>query len=154
MEKTLLYLLVTTIVGILIKKFIKLYVGETPVEAPDQPSEPPSTSSNLQASINTFGEPDDIIVANPTKANDPTSTILIYRSKGMLVYDNIAIDKNAIVNISFHNIAIPYTPDNYEIVIKTTLKDHPEIYIHTGPDIAWTQNVINDLLHVFPLFQP
>lgn len=154
MEKTLLYFLVTTIVGILIKKCIKLYVGEPPVEAPDQPSEPPSSSPNLQASINAFGEPDDIIVANPTKANEKTGAILVYHSKGMMVYNNIAIDKNAIIDITFHNTAIPSTPDNYEIVIKTRLKDHPEINIQTGPDITWTQNVINDLLHVFPLFQP
>ena len=149
MEKTLLYFLVTTIVGILIKKCVKLYVGEPPVEAPDQPSEPPSSSPNLQASINAFGEPDDIIVANPTKANEKTGAILVHHSKGMTVYNNIAI-----VDITFHNTAIPSTPDNYEIVIKTTLRDHPEINIPTGPDISWTQNVINDLLHVFPLFQP
>lgn len=148
MEKTLLYLLVTTIVGILIKKFIKLYVGEPPVEAPDQPSEPPSTSSNLQASINAFGEPDDIIVANPTKANDPTSTILVYHSKRTLVYNNIVINKKAIADITFHNIAIPYTPDIYEIVIKTTLKDHPEIFIRTGPDISWTQDVLMQIKSV------
>ena len=110
MEKTLLYFLVTTIVGILIKKCVKLHVGEPPVEAPDQPSEPPSSSSSLQASINAFGEPDDIIVANPTKANEKTGAILVYHSKGMMVYNNIAIDKNTIVDITFHNTAIPSTP--------------------------------------------
>lgn len=148
MEKTLLYLLVTAILGILIKKCFKLFVGETPVEAPDQPSVAPTLRNSLDVSLSSYGEPDDIIVVDPTKMNEATGSILVYHSKRTLVYNNIVINKKAIADITFHNIAIPYTPDIYEIVIKTTLKDHPEIFIRSGPDISWTQDVLMQIKSV------
>lgn len=145
MEKTLLYILVTTIVGILIKKCFKLFVGEQPLEAPGQPYVSPTPRSDLDSSIMSYGEPDDVIVIDPTKANETKGSILVYHSKGTLVYDNISIDKKAITSISFHNTAIPYSPDDYEIIIKTTLENHPELFIRTGNNISWTQEVLGQI---------
>lgn len=144
MEKTLLYALITAIVGILIKKCYKLFVGEQPVEAPDQPyvSTP---RADLDSAIMSYGEPDGVIVVDPTKANETKGSILVYHSNGTLVYDNICIDKKAITSISFYNTAIPYSPDDYEIIIKTTHEKHPEIFIRTGNNISWTKEVLEQI---------
>ena len=145
MNKEFIIIILSIIVSSLVGYLFRLFgFGKwiQPVEAPDQPYEPLTVNDCLQSSILTYGEPDHIIVANATRANEAKGAILVYDSQGYMLYDHVRIDKKAISEITFHNAASPYEPNNYQIVIKTTLPDKPTIYIPTGSDITWTQDVL------------
>ena len=81
-----------------------------------------------------FGEPDEVIVVNPERVNNPDGVILFYREKGLLYYDNKAIPVKEIVDITSLNAANPYLPGDYQIVIKLRSNETHRISVADGPE--------------------
>lgn len=94
-------------------------------------------------------EPDEQIVVSPTHINESKGSILVYRNKGILVYDGIQIPMGSISDISFNNVANPYLPVEYHILVK--VKDGRVLHIPAGMDGTSAQEVViklRDICHV------
>lgn len=79
-----------------------------------------------------LGEPDDLVVIDPTRPDDPKGAILLYRREGLLVYDGIRIPVAGIKDVSFINASNPYLPEAYHILLG--MQDGQVLHIPAGND--------------------
>ena len=98
---------------------------------------------NNQNSIPPFGEPDDIIIINPTRINESDSIILYYKEKNLFFYNTSAIPINEIRDITACNGANAYIKGYYQIVI--TLNNNEKYYIPVGDDQETLSVVLSSL---------
>lgn len=90
------------------------------------------------------GEPDDQIVVNPTRANEPDGCILLYRKEGVLVYGDKRIPIDKIVDAFVINInSNPYLPPEY--YLRLNLEDGKFERIPAGLDAEWAQEALKQL---------
>jgi hypothetical protein len=87
-----------------------------------------------------YGEPDDIILVNATRANEAMGVILDY--KDFFVVEGRRIDKSKIQDVTFNNSGTPYTPNEYQVIIVTGSSQNDYIHINTGYDATWTKDVV------------
>ena len=93
------------------------------------------------------GEPDEQIVVSPTRINESTGSIFVYRDKGILVYNGAQIPLDSISDVSFNNVAPnPYVPGEYHILL--ILKDGRVLHIPAGMDGIYAQEVAMKLRDV------
>lgn len=102
--------------------------------------------SGLENMINLYGEPEDIIVINPTKPKEKGGVILIYEQKGGIVVDGKFINKKDITNVELKNAATPYTANDYQIIISTICHEMPYLFVHLGNDTLWADNVYKQIV--------
>ena len=88
-------------------------------------------------------EPDDVIVVNPTKANEPEGSILLYRKEGVLVYGDKQIPLDKITDVSMTNVSNPYIPGAYHLLL--VLSGGKVTHIPAGPDREWAQEALVQL---------
>ena len=93
--------------------------------------------------IQIAGEPDDVIVVNPTKANEPDGSILIYRKEGILVFYDKQIPLDKIVDVSVTNVSNPYIPGAYHLLL--VLSDGKVAHIPAGADREWANEALIQL---------
>ena len=93
--------------------------------------------------IQIAGEPDDVIVVNPTKANEPDGSILIYRKEGVLVFFDKKIQLDKIVDVSVTNVSNPYIPGAYHLLL--VLSDGKVAHIPAGADREWANEALLQL---------
>jgi len=90
------------------------------------------------------GEPDEQIVVNPTRANEPDGAILVYRKEGVLVYEDKKIPIDKIVDAFVINInSNPYLPAEY--YLRLNLEDKTFERIPAGLDGEWAQEALKQL---------
>ena len=90
------------------------------------------------------GEPDELIVVNPTRANEPDGAILVYRKEGVLVYGEKRIPIDKIVDAFVINInSNPYLPAEY--YLRLNLEDKTFERIPAGQDGEWAQEALKQL---------
>lgn len=94
-----------------------------------------------------YGEPDHIVVVNPTRGNDTEGTVLEFKSKNMLVINGMPIEKQHIRDISFSNFAIAYIPNDYKVIIITDLPGQSVIHIPLGAgnEAHYANQVVKDI---------
>lgn len=102
-------------------------------------------TADLAAITNKYGAPDDSIVVNPTRGNEPDGVVLFYDREGFLYFNGIVVRKDEITDITFFNSAIPYVGNDYQIAITTNSEEHPNVYIPTGNDLGWANNVLEQI---------
>lgn len=88
-----------------------------------------------------FGEPDDIIVADATRANEAAGCILVYKQKRILIVAGELVSINDIVDVTSVNTATPYTVGQYQLVLTTKRTDRQYIRMDVGMDSEWARNV-------------
>lgn len=88
-----------------------------------------------------FGEPDDIIVADATRANEAAGCILVYKQKRALVIGGEPISMDDITDVTSVNTATPYTVGQYQVVFTTKRADRQYIRLDVGMDAEWARNV-------------
>ena len=89
-------------------------------------------------------EPDDLVVINPTRVNEPDGAILVYRKEGVLVFDGKQIPIGKIVEgyVSNSNNN-PYLPVAYHILL--AMDDKNIVHIPAGQDFEWAQEALKQL---------
>ena len=105
----------------------------------------PDAELNVQGLVEKFGEPDDMIVANPTRGNEVDSTILVYREKGFLIISGLVVKKSEIKDVVLKNEEIPYLPADYQLRFTTDLKDYPCLFVPVGNTLTWGNEVLLQL---------
>ena len=88
-------------------------------------------------------EPDDLIVVNPTKANEPEGSILLYRKEGVLVYGDKQIPLDMITDVSMTNVSDPYILGAYHLLL--VLSNGQVAHIPAGPDREWANEALIQL---------
>ena len=90
------------------------------------------------------GEPDEQIIVNPTRANEPDGAILVYRTEGVLVYGEKKIPIDKIVDaFVINNNSNPYLPPEYSL--RLNLEDGKFERIPAGLDGEWAQEALKQL---------
>ena len=89
-------------------------------------------------------EPDDMVVVNPTRANEADGAILIYRKEGVLVYNGTQIPMAQIVDAFVINVNDnPYIPAAYHIQLN--LGKGKAARIPAGNDAEWAHEALKQL---------
>ena len=89
---------------------------------------------DVQTIFDEYGEPDELIVLDATRAGEVEAVVVVYKRKGFWVINGSPISQSAIVDVTFNNASTPYGIDDYQIVLRTTQDDTPYIWLHVGND--------------------
>ena len=95
----------------------------------DSAKSQPKTIDDLIAQ---FGEPDDIVLLDATRGNDPDYVVLCYDKS--LIINGIEIKKSDIAEITFNNAAVAYMPNDYQIIVVPVDPQQPFIHLRVGLD--------------------
>ena len=89
-----------------------------------------------------YGEPEDVILVNATRANEAMGVILVY--KDFFVIEGRRIEKRDITGVTFNNSGTPYARGEYQVIIDIR---HGQDYLHVnaGYDAAWTKDVAEEI---------
>ena len=90
-----------------------------------------------------YGEPEDVILINATRANEAMGVILAY--KNFLVVEGHRIEKTDISDVTFNNSGTPYAQGEYQIIIAAGQKQKNYLHINAGYDAAWTMDVVEQI---------
>ena len=88
-------------------------------------------------------EPDEVIILDPTRANELNGAVLLYRKEGFLAFGTGLIPIDRIKDISISNASNPYHPCAYHIHLK--LNDGRVAHIPAGQDAEWANDVLIQL---------
>lgn len=109
-----------------------------PLETTEQPR-------TLDMLITEHGEPDDTIITDPTRAEEPQGAILVYHMKGIMVYQDRVIKKSDIIGLTFNNSTNPYLATDYQVIITTNNKTMPQVRLYVGNDADWAKTVVANI---------
>lgn len=102
------------------------------------PKEPDTKAVPLPA------EPDDLVIVNPTRANDPEGAVLVYRKEGVLVFNGTQIPLDQIVDAFVINVNDnPYIPAAYHIQLN--MEKGKAARIPAGNDAEWANEALKQL---------
>ena len=102
------------------------------------PKEPDTKAVPLPA------EPDDLVIVNPTRANDPEGAVLVYRKEGVLVFNGTQIPLDQIVDAFVINVNDnPYIPAAYHIQLN--MEKGKATRIPAGNDAEWANEALKQL---------
>ena len=105
--------------------------------------EGPNSELNMEGLVEKYGDPDDTIIANPTRGNDVEGCILVYREKGFFIINGLEVKKSEITDYIMKNDGPnPYLPADYQLHITTTLDDYPMLCVSLGNEIFWAEQVV------------
>ena len=88
-------------------------------------------------------EPDEVIILDPTRANELNGAVLLYRKEGFLAFGTGLIPIDRIKDISISNASDPYRPCAYHIHLK--LNDGRVAHIPAGQDGEWANEALKQL---------
>ena len=81
-----------------------------------------------------YGQPDDVVVLDASRANEMQSLILFYHATDMAVITGSLIKISEITSVAPKNLALPYTVDEWAVIINTSNKLHPVFRLRVGYD--------------------
>ena len=89
-----------------------------------------------------YGEPDDVILVNATRANEAMGLILVY--KDFFVVEGCRIEKRDITGVTFNNSGTPYARGEYQVIIGIK-QGQDYLHVNAGYDAAWTKDVAEEI---------
>lgn len=94
-----------------------------------------------------YGDPDQIVVVNPTRGNDTEGTVLEFKSKNILFINGFPIEKQHVKDVSFSNFANAYLPNDYKVIIITDIAGQDIIHIPLGAgnDAHYANEVVKEI---------
>ena len=90
-----------------------------------------------------YGEPEDVILLNATRANEAMGVILAY--KNFFVVEGRRIEKRDITGVTFNNSGTPYARDEYQVIIAAGPSQGDYIHVKAGYDAAWTKDIVEQI---------
>ena len=103
-------------------------------------------TQTLDELIARYGDPDDFVLLDATRGNEAVGVLLVYDAAGFFVVNGEKIRKSDIIDVTWNNIAIPYFPNEYQVVIKTKEADEP-LRLHAGNDGKWVMQVVEQIVY-------
>ena len=81
-----------------------------------------------------YGEPDDVVVLDASRANELPALILFYPAYDVVVVAGEELKLSNLVSVMPKNMATPYTVDEYAVIISTNDPNRPIIQLRVGYD--------------------
>lgn len=106
-----------------------------------------SNKVSLDEIIAQYGQPTDVVVIDPSRANEPLGTILIYATGRFLIAGGVRIPYDSITGISAKNSATPYTVGEYQIIINTNDKQMGTLRFNAGYAGHYATEAATQVLH-------
>lgn len=101
---------------------------------------------SLEDATAQYGEPDDCIVADATRANEAVGCILVYKEKRLMVIAGEPVSMNDIIDVTTVNMATPYTVGQYQLVLTTRRPEREYIRMEVGIDAGWAKDVATEVI--------
>lgn len=146
-----------TIIAILLLVLFGLFIGSAPIiiaaivlpasyfivklKNRNKPEQTPTEQINLQDLVDTYGKPDDIILANPLHGEQADGVILIYNKRMILIINGIPINQADIISVTFNNATIPYVGNEYQLVFNTKLENASYLFVPVGNDLSYAKEI-------------
>ena len=89
-----------------------------------------------------YGEPEDVILVNATRANEAMGVILVY--KDYFVIEGRRVEKCDITGVTFNNSGTPYARGEYQVIIDIR-QGQEYLHVNAGYDAAWTKDVAEEI---------
>ncbi len=93
-----------------------------------------------------FGEPDDCVVVDATRANEMAGCILVYKVKRLMVVAGEPLAMDDVVDVATVNTATPYTLGQYQLVITTRKSGREYVRMDAGLDSGWAMEVAKQVI--------
>ncbi len=95
-----------------------------------------------------YGEPDDCVVVDATRANEVAGCILVYNAKRLLLVAGEPLSMDDVVDVATVNTATPYTLGQYQLVITTRKPGREYVRVDAGLDSGWAREVATQVIDV------
>ena len=129
----LLLLLVVIPVGYFVNKYI-------------EKREPPRvTFANTEEVELKYGEPDDVVVLDASRANELSALILFYTAQDVMVVAGEELKISDMTSVMPKNMATPYTVDEYAVIITTKNPQHSAIHLRVGYDGGLAREIASQI---------
>ena len=90
------------------------------------------------------GEPDAQVVVNPTRANEPDGSVLVYKKEGVIVFNDVQIPMDKLADAFVVNINDnPFIPQSYHIQLN--LGNGRTVRIPAGNDAEFAGEALKQL---------
>ncbi len=93
-----------------------------------------------------LGSPDATILTNATRGNELGGNILVYYAQRLLVIDGLLVKMDDIADVSTVNMATPYTPGDYFVVLTMRKPRKDYIRLAVGKDADYAMQVATDII--------
>ena len=124
--------------------YLKKRPMQTPKEDTTGDTAPATKTVTEPGPMPPAGDPDEVVVLDPTRVNEPDGALLVYRKEGVLVYDGKQIPIDRIVEGYVANgNDNPYLPVSYHILL--AMDDKKLVHIPAGQDFEWAQEALKQL---------
>jgi len=96
---------------------------------------------SIEEVTQTYGEPDDVVVLNASKANEIGSLLLFYTSRDMVIVCGRELKLSDLVSVAPKNMSTPYTIDEFAVVLTTNCPDCSTIKLRVGYDAGLASDI-------------
>lgn len=109
---------------------------------------PVSRRLTLEEANAEYGEPDDCVVVDATRANEVAGCILVYKAKRLLLVAGEPLSMDDVTDVATVNTATPYTLGQYQLVLTTRKPGREYVRMDVGLDSAWAREVATQVIDV------
>ena len=106
----------------------------------------PHALLTLEEATAEYGEPDDCVVVDATRANEMAGCILVYKAKRLMVVAGEPLSMDDVVDVATVNTATPYTLGQYQLVITTRKSGREYVRMDAGLDSGWAMEVAKQVI--------
>ena len=131
--KELLLLLIAIPLGYFTNKFM-------------EKREPPKVIyANIEEVELKYGEPDDVVVLDASRANELSALILFYTAQDVMIVAGEELKISDMTSVMPKNMATPYTIDEYAVIINTKNPQRPTIHLRVGYDAGLAREIAEQI---------
>lgn len=125
--------------------FIPIFLFRKHLHKDAAPTHPLLTLEEANAE---YGEPDECVVVDATRANEVAGCILVYKAKRLLLVAGEPIGMDDVVDVATVNTATPYTLGQYQLVLTTRKPGREYVRVDAGLDSGWAREVATQVIDV------
>lgn len=108
--------------------------------------EPPRAAfANTEEVELKYGEPDDVVVLDASRANELSALVLFYTAQDVMVVTGEELKISDMVSVIPKNMATPYTVDEYAVIITTKNPQYPTIHLRVGYDGGLAREIASQI---------
>ena len=93
---------------------------------------PRVTCATVEETMQRYGEPDDVVVLDASRANELPALILFYPNRDLAIIAGEELKLSSLMSVMPKNMATPYTVDEYAVIIGTNDPLRPTIELRVG----------------------
>ena len=92
-----------------------------------------------------YGEPDDVVVLDASRANELSALILFYTAQDVMIVEGEELKISDMTGVMPKNMATPYTIDEYAVIINTKNPQHPNIHLRVGYNAGLAREIADQI---------